>query len=501
MDVSADLSTEFFNFAHVKNELTAENLVLSNSSLVLFAGAAFTQLPKVNGALLSTTEGYSVGAISEDESSSGAITTDVFNSTFVTNQSEVFGNSSYLYEAENATILNYTTTEANFDYESNLDYNDERVLMNLFPNDTIQERNATANVVSSTAFSTSSTSFKLEPSTALETTSELFASFETTSEVPNAAATKRPTSQTTENPAYKKRLRSLCWETMFGQELVKLTVMDLILTVLYILVVDFFRAVFVRYMNNCWCWDLEKKFPQYGDFKVAENILHLVNNQGMVWMGMFFSPGLVVLNVVKLFVIMYLRAWAVLTCNVPHEVLFRASRSNNFYYALLLMMLFLCVLPVGYAIVWIKPSEYCGPFSNCDKIYYIFTMTIKRNLPKSFFNTLEYIASPGIVIPLLLLLVLIIYYFVSLTTALREANDDLKAQLFIERTEERRKVFQIAKTKKGDSGEFANTPFAKWRKLLKELPSSRQASKQFSHETDAGSERESKSDHHRRSKC
>lgn len=86
---------------------------------------------------------------------------------------------------------------------------------------------------------------------------------------------------------------------------------------------DFFRALFVRFMNKCWCWDLEKKFPKYGDFKIAENILHLVNNQGHVWMGMFFSPGLAILNLIKLGVLMYFRSWAVLTCNVPHEVVFR----------------------------------------------------------------------------------------------------------------------------------------------------------------------------------
>ena len=46
---------------------------------------------------------------------------------------------------------------------------------------------------------------------------------------------------------------------------------------------EFFRAVFVRVMNNCWCWDLERTQPKYADFSIAENILHLVNNQGMVW--------------------------------------------------------------------------------------------------------------------------------------------------------------------------------------------------------------------------
>lgn len=68
--------------------------------------------------------------------------------------------------------------------------------------------------------------------------------------------------------------------------------------------------------------------------------------------------------------------------------------------------------------------------------------------------------------------------------------------MFIERTEERRKVFQIAKTKKAGSmgsAEFANTPFAKWRKLLSELPSSRNEDdpiKQFSHATEIGSDKD-----------
>lgn len=149
----------------------------------------------------------------------------------------------------------------------------------------------------------------------------------------------------------------------------------------------------------------------------------------MVWMGMFFSPGLVVLNLVKLVILMYLRSWAVMTCNVPHEVVFRASRSNNFYLALLLTMLFLCVLPVGYAIVWVEPSWHCGPFSNYQRIYHLFTQSLHNLLPsEKFHRALDYIASPGIVIPLLVLLILIIYYLLSLTGALREANNDLKAR-------------------------------------------------------------------------
>ncbi|XP_075991461.1 transmembrane channel-like protein [Anticarsia gemmatalis] len=272
----------------------------------------------------------------------------------------------------------------------------------------------------------------------------------------------------------RKKLLKLCWETMFGQELVKLTMMDLVFVLLGTLFMDFFRALLVRYLNRCWCWDLEKKFPEYGDFKIAENILHLINNQGMVWMGMFFSPGLVVLNVAKLMIMMYLRSWAVMTCNVPHEVVFRVSKSNNFYLALLLTMLFLCVLPVGYTIVWVKPSWHCGPFSEYDRIYYILTINIYKILPNSLNFILEYIASPAIVIPLLVLLILIIYYLTSLTNSLREANNDLKIQLRRERTEERRKMFQLADTRRrAGSSTMDNTPFAKWKKALPSLPMSK----------------------------
>uniref|UniRef100_A0A182ULH7 TMC domain-containing protein n=1 Tax=Anopheles melas TaxID=34690 RepID=A0A182ULH7_9DIPT len=214
-----------------------------------------------------------------------------------------------------------------------------------------------------------------------------------------------------------------------------------LVTIVSTFILDFLRALFVRYMNSCWCWDLEKKFPKYGDFKIAENILHLVNNQGMVWMGMFFSPGLAVLNIAKLVIILYLRSWTVLTCNVPHEVVFRASRSNNFYFALLLTMLFLCVLPVSYAIVFLEPSWHCGPFSNSNRIYHLLTNATEQIIPEMI---TKYIVSPAAVIPLLVLLILIIYYLISLTGSLREANQDLKLQLRKERTEERRKMFKIA---------------------------------------------------------
>lgn len=51
------------------------------------------------------------------------------------------------------------------------------------------------------------------------------------------------------------------------QELLKLSIIDLISTILTVLLIDFIRALVVRYMNVCCCWDLEKQFVSYRLFQ------------------------------------------------------------------------------------------------------------------------------------------------------------------------------------------------------------------------------------------
>ncbi|KAK2510202.1 hypothetical protein MC885_017509 [Smutsia gigantea] len=47
------------------------------------------------------------------------------------------------------------------------------------------------------------------------------------------------------------------------QEMLKLSIIDMLFTVASILLIDFFRGLFVRYLSDYWCWDLEHKcIPQ-----------------------------------------------------------------------------------------------------------------------------------------------------------------------------------------------------------------------------------------------
>ncbi|XP_029617772.1 transmembrane channel-like protein 2-A [Salmo trutta] len=232
-------------------------------------------------------------------------------------------------------------------------------------------------------------------------------------------------------------IRGPCWETAVGIEFVKLTVSDIQVTYMTILIGDFLRAMIVRFLNYCWCWDLEAGFPSYGEFDISGNVLGLIFNQGMIWMGAFYAPGLVGLNVLRLLTSMYYQCWAVMSCNVPHERVFKASKSNNFYMGLLLLVLFLSLLPVVYTIMTLPPSFDCGPFSGREQMYHVVMETIENDLPAFIGNIFTYATNPGLILPAVLLMVLAIYYLNATSKNYQNANLELKKKMQMARDEEK----------------------------------------------------------------
>ncbi|XP_075383407.1 transmembrane channel-like protein 1 [Mycteria americana] len=238
--------------------------------------------------------------------------------------------------------------------------------------------------------------------------------------------------------------RGPCWETMVGQEFVRLTVSDTMTTYITILIGDFLRAVFVRFFNYCWCWDLEYGFPSYSEFDISGNVLGLIFNQGMIWMGSFYAPCLPAINVFRLHTSMYLQCWAVMCCNVPQERVFKASRSNNFYMAMLLFILFLSTLPAVYTIVSIPPSFDCGPFSGKTRMFEVISETLEHDFPSWFGKVFGYASNPGLILPFILLMVLSIYYLNATSKSYKEANLELKKKLQSQAEENKRRNKQKA---------------------------------------------------------
>uniref|UniRef100_A0A8C7YV05 Transmembrane channel-like protein n=1 Tax=Oryzias sinensis TaxID=183150 RepID=A0A8C7YV05_9TELE len=126
---------------------------------------------------------------------------------------------------------------------------------------------------------------------------------------------------------------------------------------------------------------------------------------------------------------MYFQCWAVMSSNVPHERVFKASRSNNFYMALLLLVLFLSLLPVIYSIMTLPPSFDCGPFSGQDRMFDVVLETINQDLPAFIGNILTYASNPGLIMPAILLMVLAIYYLNTVSKGYQQANTDLKKKM------------------------------------------------------------------------
>ncbi|KAF4793205.1 Transmembrane channel-like protein 2 [Turdus rufiventris] len=230
------------------------------------------------------------------------------------------------------------------------------------------------------------------------------------------------------------------------KEFVRLTVSDILVTYITILVGDFIRACFVRFVNYCWCWDLEAGFPSYAEFDISGNVLGLVFNQGMIWMGSFYAPGLVGINVLRLLTSMYFQCWAVMSSNVPHERVFKASKSNNFYMGLVLLILFLSLLPVAYTIMSLPPSFDCGPFSGKKRMYDVIQETIELDFPLFVAKIFSYVANPGLIIPAILLMVLTIYYLNAVSKAYQRANAELKKKMQMQREEEKNKRNNKAST-------------------------------------------------------
>lgn len=170
-------------------------------------------------------------------------------------------------------------------------------------------------------------------------------------------------------------------------------------------------------------------------------------------MGAFYAPCLPALNLLRLHVSMYLQCWAVMCCNVPQERVFKASGSNNFYMAMLLVILFLSTLPAIYTIVTIPPSFDCGPFrywcklkgfavfllkflvflsqlpsclhSGKNRMFDVIQETLESDFPTWFSKVFSYASNPGLVLPFILLMVWVtirLYEFSVYTVQIGNVN-------------------------------------------------------------------------------
>ncbi|XP_030067080.1 transmembrane channel-like protein 5 isoform X2 [Microcaecilia unicolor] len=168
-----------------------------------------------------------------------------------------------------------------------------------------------------------------------------------------------------------------CWESFIGQDIYRLVVFDFIFCLLGSFVGEFLR----RIIGTRCCKTLGKP-----EFDIARNVLDLIYAQTLAWIGIYFSPLLPLIQIIKLFILFYVKKESLRMNCLPPRKAWRASQMTTVFIFLLFFPSFIGVLVVIGVTVWRRtPSEECGPFQGLNVPFdaisnWIATITGEANL-------------------------------------------------------------------------------------------------------------------------
>ncbi|TDH15818.1 hypothetical protein EPR50_G00013260 [Perca flavescens] len=229
---------------------------------------------------------------------------------------------------------------------------------------------------------------------------------------------------------YNNKLYS-CWETRVGQEMYKLTIFDFIIIVAVTIFVEFPRKLIVNY---CDC-GLAKWWGQQ-EFAIPQNVLEIVYGQTICWIGTFYSPMLPAICTMKYFFIFYIKKVSLINNCRPATRPFRASSSNFFFLAVLLIGLALACVPVTFSMAQINSSHACGPFVNYNTSWEVLPTTVSK-LPGGIQKLLLALSSEAFAVSFFVVTCLAMFYVIALAGAHKRVIDQLREQLAMEGRDKR----------------------------------------------------------------
>ncbi|XP_061578825.1 transmembrane channel-like protein 5 [Cololabis saira] len=215
----------------------------------------------------------------------------------------------------------------------------------------------------------------------------------------------------------------LCWESVVGQALYRLVVFDFFFQIL--------GSFFGEFLSNVIG---TKLYPALGvpEFDVARNVLELIYAQTLAWIGIYFSPLLPAIQILKFFIIFYLKKISLTHNCQPPRRSGRAAQMQTIFIFLLFFPFFVGALSVVAYTSWsLIPSEHCGPFRGLNNTFSVVGNWMDR-LEESHWVVWIYenvIRSEIFYFLLTLIILVIINIFWQLTKGRKELIAILKQQI------------------------------------------------------------------------
>jgi hypothetical protein len=237
-----------------------------------------------------------------------------------------------------------------------------------------------------------------------------------------------------------------CWETFVGQELYKLSLINFVLSAITTLSVETAR----KYLSRLPYKMLNERLGK-GDFNIAKSILDLIYTQALLWLGFFYSPFLPFVILVTSFMLFYVKKYSLMWNLAPSKRgVFKATKTNFLFLFLMLAVLLASLVPIGYSVARLHPSETCGPFRGKELIYDVVTEFLEQagcRVQQVF----DYFQSTSFLVPVIIVLLLVCYAQWVVLRSRKRRFHLLKQQLLLEAADSTFYGQQLRKARKGQS--------------------------------------------------
>uniref|UniRef100_A0A2K6G9Z5 Transmembrane channel-like protein n=1 Tax=Propithecus coquereli TaxID=379532 RepID=A0A2K6G9Z5_PROCO len=134
-----------------------------------------------------------------------------------------------------------------------------------------------------------------------------------------------------------------CWETLIGQEIYRLLLMDFVFSLADSFLGEFLRRIIgMQFITSL----------GLQEFDIARNVLELIYAQTLVWIGIFFCPLLPFIQMITLFIMFYAKNISLMMNFQPPSKAWRASQMMTVFILLLFFPSFTGVLFTLAITIW-----------------------------------------------------------------------------------------------------------------------------------------------------